>query len=240
MKMGKTGETPAEPAKVEETKVAEAPVKALMPNAKLQMPNQVQSSNVKKEESESRISGSQIKSGMTNQPITIQQKAAKENQMTQEEIERIYLGESKENEAVNQAMERIARIAGNGPKPMLDYSYKVLTPANKTEAVASLKAMAQIQIMDQWLKDPRTAEFLKERVPSELFIKYRENPLDPVFFQNALKCALEDKLLLDSYEAARMGLQIGNLLKQSGNPAYQDYNKIARFNLEKGKFEWSE
>ena len=108
----------------------------------------------------------------------------------------------------------------------------------KIQIIALLKANGQTDNWNVLLKEKRVGEMLEKYLSFDDVNNFKSAPITVSSFQTLMRYFLEKILNLQASESSRLGLQIGNLLKNTGNPLYNKYNQAARFNVEKREFEW--
>ncbi len=170
-------------------------------------------------------------------PISIREKAEKEREDQRRRIVRLYEGNREENKAIEEAAKRILKITGKRSKALLDYLIKEYNAPEPdyVNLIAALKVVSSAGYIEDFLNDPRSARLVEDCMGPEESALFRENPLTKKALEKLLQCVLESKLGVETREAARIGLQISNILRRRGQTRYAD---MARFNIRKDQFEW--
>ncbi|MFA6534263.1 MAG: hypothetical protein WCT37_03760 [Patescibacteria group bacterium] len=182
------------------------------------------------------------KSAVTPRPVKPVADFLPPRQLSRDEILRLYQGDAAENEAVATAVASLKNTASGNFRKLCDDLFLLLQSrqADKVEIVALLTYLAQLEKLDDLIKEDQrfyrlVADDLKQKGEEQMLNDLKFYPQAPQFLRWLLAGILGEKLKLKENEAARIGLKLGNLLKQAGNDKYAG---MAYFDAVSGEFKW--
>ena len=118
--------------------------------------------------------------------------------------------------------------------------FKTVQKKDVNRTIALLRILAQINDLENFLgEDQKLNQFLgaiwEKQYGEDFSAQFRKNPVQLKFVRQFLRYVLESRLGLESSDAARIGLQIGNIFVGLGK---KSYNKMAYFDVGKKEFIW--
>jgi len=164
---------------------------------------------------------------------------------SQEEIYSRYQGSEDERRQIGDRQAQIASTTGRDFSKLADQLYLMIgkprvDELERYDVIATLRVLAETEKLDDVLReDTRFFKILHDEVvrrgDNDLATDVRVHPTSPKAIQWFLSLVFEGKLQLNENDAARFGLQLGNLLKKAGNDKYAN---LAYFDMTTGNFRW--
>ncbi|MBI5072133.1 hypothetical protein HZB93_04605 [Candidatus Falkowbacteria bacterium] len=172
-------------------------------------------------------------------------KEAEEIPVTPEDIVKIYQGSPVEEEAVKKEEKEAAKLIGENKEKIKNLVYENIFPKTpgkapeKIKVTALLRVAASEQKLDALLLDKRfqnsLVDYFRKENREQDVGGLKVNPTAPQYFVALLRFIFEEQLGLAENEAARIGMQIVNILKKAGN---KKYNNTVYFDEAKKEFGW--
>ena len=169
-------------------------------------------------------------------------KIEKARDQISEEILQAYQGDSKQVKAITKEQQKIIKKFGEDITKLRAEFFKTVQKKNVNRTIALLRYLAELGDLENFLKeDARLNKFLlaiwEKQYSPEFVAEFSQNPAQLKFVRQFLRYVLEQRLGLESSDAARVGLQIGNIFVNLGK---KDYNKMAYFDVKTRSFSWFE
>jgi hypothetical protein len=159
---------------------------------------------------------------------------------SEQDILQAYQGDAAQQQAIQKEQDRLTKKVDNNVAKLRDAFYKAVQSKNLAATVAALRLMADSNQLEPFLaEDNRLKKFLKatwqKQYGQDLVAEFESRPDQVKFVRLFLQYILEQRLGMLSNEAARIGMQIGNILVRQGKT---EYNKMAYFDVPTKKFKW--
>lgn len=160
----------------------------------------------------------------------------------QQEIMTAYYGDQKQQKKINKEQIKLENKFKNDQPKVRDEFFKAVQKKDIIKTVAILRLLTQQGDLENFLeKDDKLNKFLlaiwQKRYGQEFALEFAKNPAQLKFSRLFLRYVLEERLGLARSDAARVGLQIGNIFVSLGK---KDYNKMAYFDVGTKEFVWFE
>ena len=160
----------------------------------------------------------------------------------EEEILRAYQGNSKQQQAIVREQAKLAKKIGGKTDQLPAIFYRAVQTKNVAATVTALLLMAETDTLGNFLKtDEKLRQFLsltwEKQYGKGVAVAFSRNPNQPKFIRLFLQYVLQQRLDLDSSEAARLGLHIGSTFVRTGK---KGYNTLAYFDVKSKTFKWFE
>lgn len=176
----------------------------------------------------------------------------------EEEILQAYQGDSKQQQAIVHEQAKLAKKIGGSPRyarhaPRAERAggagkidqlpaifYRAVQTKNVAATVAALLLMAETDTLVNFLQaDEKLRQFLsltwEKQYGKAVADEFGRNPNQPKFVRLFLQYVLQQRLGLDSSEAARLGLHVGSTFVRAGK---KEYNTLAYFDVTSKTFKW--
>lgn len=175
--------------------------------------------------------------GPASVPSTNSGASAGEGEIGPEKIMAAYQGDSEEWQKI-QAQEK--QYASSDFNKLSQELHQVIFRKDKIQLLAVLRALAKAGQLDQLLSEDKKAielfqTHLQRLQKPDLLAGFKVTPTREDFMVLWLRYILENIMSLPENEAARIGMQLGNLMRQAGN---EKYMKMAYFDSGGGEFRW--
>src|SRR3989338_9393324 len=153
-----------------------------------------------------------------------------------------YQGDPKQQQAITKEEENLKAKFGADLIKLRQEFISAMQKKNVNLAIAGLRLLAQNNDLDNFLAtDDKLNKFLaatwEKQFGQDYAAQFSKNPKDLKFVRQFLRYVLEERLRLNETEAARIGLQIGNIFVSQGK---KGYNKMAYFDVPSKSFKWFE
>ena len=151
-----------------------------------------------------------------------------------------YQGDSKQIAAITNEENKISKKFGADIAKLRDEFYRMVQTKNLNATIAILRLLAQKDDLLKFIQeDEKLKKFLTQtwakQYGQELVAEFAANPAQPKFVRLFLQYILQQRLGMSSSDAARIGMQIGNILVGLGQ---KEYNKMAYFEVASKSFKW--
>jgi len=158
------------------------------------------------------------------------------------EIISAYKGDPRQQKAILSEEKKIDKKFGSSIAGLRAEFYKSVQSQNVNRTIALLRLLAQRDDLADFMKeDKKLSKFLsavwEKQYGRELADEFKADPSDIRFIRLFLQYILQQRLGLPSSDAARFGLQIGNIFVNLGK---KEYNKMAYFDVKTKSFRWFE
>ena len=188
---------------------------------------------------EARATGHRLPDALKPVGERIQADVAGERE-TAQAILAAYQGDSRQAEAIKQAEDKLKKVVGTDSAKIRDEFFSAVQLKNAGKTIACLRLLAQGKDLAEFIKtDTRLNKFLAsvwQKKYGEAFVKeFLADPAKPKFVRAFLQYVLQERLAILEADAARIGLQLGNILVSQGK---NEYGKMAFFDLQDKKFKW--
>lgn len=132
-------------------------------------------------------------------------------------------------------------IAGDAKK-MREEFFKSMQAKNAHKSIACVILMAENdELRNVLVQDEKLKKFLSviwEQKYGKVFAdEFQKTPSAPKFLIKFLQYIMQERLGLNTGEAARIGAKVGNIYKKKG---LQEYGSLAYFDMEHKEFRWME
>ena len=169
------------------------------------------------------------------------QETAEQDKM-KEEILLAYRGDSRQHSVILKEEKKISDKFGSDIASLRAEFYRAVQAKNLNRTIALLRLLTQEDELTKFLvEDKKLNTFLaatwQKQYGPELAEEFKKNPTDISFVRLFLQYILQQRLGLPSGDAARFGLQIGNIFVSLGK---KEYNKMAYFDVKSKSFKWFE
>lgn len=166
--------------------------------------------------------------------------ALKDNLSVSSEVLSAYQGDQKQQKAIAKEEEKIGSKFKDDVTKLREEFFKAVQNKNANRTVAVLRILAKKDDINKFLKeDEKLNKFLAnvwaKQYGKGLVKQFKKNPNQIKFARLFLKYILQDRLEMPKSDAARIGLQIGNILVALGK---KSYNKVAYFDVKSKEFKW--
>jgi hypothetical protein len=175
-------------------------------------------------------------------PARVAVAAPAKPRFTEAEIMARYQGGEQEWQKIQIKVGELNQSNAGDFAKVCDGFYSLLTGMglNQVEILGYLYLLADEEKLDDLLKEDKrfyqlVADDLQSKGEKQLVNDFKMYPTAPQFIRWFLEIVLQKKLKLPENEAARIGLRLGNLLKQRGN---DKYSQLAYFDMSSGEFRW--
>ncbi|MFH2136036.1 MAG: hypothetical protein ABII19_00145 [Patescibacteria group bacterium] len=165
--------------------------------------------------------------------------------VTAEDIVKKYQGSLAEEGAIKKAEEEMAKLVGENGEKIKNLVYENIFPKTtgkapeKEKVIALLRLAAGKKKFDSLLLDKRfqsaLADYFRKENRARDVDGLKVNPTAPQYFVALLRLILEERLGFAEGEAARIGMQIVNILKKTGS---KKYNNTVYFDEAGREFGW--
>lgn len=158
----------------------------------------------------------------------------------EQEVRQAYQGDPKQRKAIEKELSKIEGKIGSDISKLKSEFFAAVQNQNVIRTIALLLSMASKNELENFVAtDEKLNKFLatiwEKQYGSKLVEEFKKNPTQPKFMKKFLQYVLEQRLLMDSNEAARIGLQVGNIIAASGK---KSYNEMAYFDVNTKQFNW--
>jgi hypothetical protein len=161
---------------------------------------------------------------------------------TEEQIIEAYQSDINRRKLIDKAEEKLVSEFGDNISQLRAEFFVAVQKKNVARTVACLRLMAQKDDFEKFLReDIKLNRFLAaawaKQFGQEFASEFNQDPGQLKFIRQFLRYVLQERLGLEQNEAARIGLQIGNILVGRGK---KGYNKMAYFEVKSQGFKWFE
>src|SRR3989338_1467476 len=165
-----------------------------------------------------------------------------ESSKEQQEIFQAYQGNEKQAKEISREQAKLAKKISGKVDQLPAIFYQAVQTKNVAVTIAVLLLMAETDTLGNFLQtDEKLKQFLsltwEKQYGKATAEAFKRNPNQPKFVRLFLQYVLQQRLGLDSSEAARLGLHIGNIFVKSGK---KEYNRLAYFDVKSKQFRWFE
>ena len=173
------------------------------------------------------VTGLQLEKGEQSLPI-------------EQEVLAAYQGDLKRNKLVAKELENLNKKFSGDNKSLRQEFFKAVQKKNANQTIAILRLLTQNQDLENFIKDdPKLNKFLaaiwEKRYGQDFVAEFSKDPAQLKFIRLFLRYVLEERLGLSTNDAARIGLQLGNIFVSLGK---KGYNKMAYFDVGSKEFHW--
>lgn len=178
-----------------------------------------------------------------NSPVVKEDiKEVKSVSSEENEIIKAYQGDPRQAKALQKEEEKISKKIGDNLVGLRAEFFKAVQDRNINRTIALLRILAKQKDIENFLKeDAKLNKFLSaiwEKQYGKGFVaEFNKKPDQLKFVRHFLRYVLEQRLGLQTSDAARVGLQIGNIFVSLGK---RSYNKMAYFDVKEKVFKWFE
>ncbi|MBI3291143.1 hypothetical protein HYZ76_02560, partial [Candidatus Falkowbacteria bacterium] len=160
----------------------------------------------------------------------------------EQEVLEAYRGDSRQQKTIAKEEEKLLGKFGEDVNALRAEFFKAVQDKNINRTIACLRILALKNELENFLKDDaKLNKFLMavwEKQYGKSFVEqFKKRPAQVKFIKHFLRYILEDRLEMNTSDAARIGLQIGNIFVKAGK---KSYNKIAYFDVRSKEFRWLE
>lgn len=160
----------------------------------------------------------------------------------EQEVLAAYQGDPRQVKAITKEEQKLAKKFNGDTAKLRAEFFVAVQKKNVNRTIAILRILAQEQDLEKFLKeDAKLNKFLtaiwEKQYGKELVEKFVKNPGQLKFVRLFLRYVLEQRLEMPEADAARVGLQIANIIVSLGK---KGYNKMAYFDVESKTFVWFE
>jgi len=160
----------------------------------------------------------------------------------EKEVLKAYQGDPRKQKAIAKAESRLNKKFPNDMAKIRMEFFAAVQKKNVNLAIAALRILAQKGDLESFIKeDAKLNKFLtaiwQKRYGQDFVDKFNKRPAQLKFIRLFLRYVLEERLGLSTSDAARVGLQIGNIFVNLGK---KGYNKMAYFDVGSKEFRWFE
>ncbi|MFA5021867.1 MAG: hypothetical protein WC508_02215 [Patescibacteria group bacterium] len=160
----------------------------------------------------------------------------------QQDIIKAYQGDPKAQSAIAKAEEKLVKLVKEDKGRLRAEFFAAVQKKDVNMTIAAFRLLAQKDDISNFLQeDVKLNKFLTsvwvKQYGADFVKEFNQNPGELKFVRLFLRYVLQDRLGLAQNDAARVGLQIGNILVNLGK---KGYNKMAYFDIKKKQFEWLE
>lgn len=178
----------------------------------------------------------------TGEEFEAPQGAAKVPTTEEQAIVEAYKGNPKIVKAISKEEQKIVSKFGSNNSRLRAEFFLAVQKKDVIRVIALLRVMAQKKDLESFIsEDKKLNRFLTqiwEKQYGDEFVKeFNKDPASPKFVKIFLRYVLEQRLGLNSNDAARIGLQIANIFVSQGK---KSYNKMAYFDVKSKTFNWIE
>jgi len=158
------------------------------------------------------------------------------------EILAAYQGDEKQKRNLARAEKKITKKFKDDISKLRAEFFKSVQAKDVSKTIVILRVLAQKQDLEKFLKeDERLFKFLsvtwEKQYGHELAAEFQKNPGQLKFVRLFLQYVLQQRLAIPRSDAARIGMQIGNIMSGFGK---QEYKKMAYFEVSSKTFNWFE
>ena len=160
----------------------------------------------------------------------------------EQEVLAAYQGDPKQNKLITKELEKLSKQFGGNNQALRDEFFKAVQKKNTNQTIAILRLLTQNQDLENFIKsDEKLNKFLaaiwEKRYGIDFIAEFNSDPTQLKFMRLFLRYVLEERLGLSLNDAARIGLQLGNIFVSLGK---KGYNKMAYFDVKDKSFKWFE
>jgi hypothetical protein len=153
-----------------------------------------------------------------------------------------YQGDVKQQQAIARVQEKLEKKFRDDMARIREEFFSAVQKKNINKTVATLRILAENQDLENFLReDTKLNKFLTtiwaKQYGQDLVEEFNQKPDQLKFVRLFLQYVLQDRLGMSSNDAARVGLQIGNIFVGLGK---KGYNKMAYFEVKEKSFKWFE
>jgi hypothetical protein len=153
-----------------------------------------------------------------------------------------YQGDPKQQQAITKSEEKLAKQAQNDKLKIRSEFFAAVQRKDLNLAVGALRLLAKNNDLESFLNDDaKLKKFLatvwEKQYGKDYAKEFLKNPAELKFVRQFLKYVLQERLQMKETDAARVGLQVGNIFINLGK---KGYNKIAYFDVKNKGFKWFE
>ncbi|MFA6255470.1 MAG: hypothetical protein WC675_05635 [Patescibacteria group bacterium] len=182
------------------------------------------------------------KSKVVESPIQSVDNEPPKQTLIEKEILAAYQGDQKQQQAIAKEEAKITKSFGTDLMKIRQEFFLAVQNKNVSRTIATLNILTKQNDLENFVKtDTKLSQFLtaiwEKRYGKEFTAEFKQKPGQLKFVRLFLRYVLEERLGLSVSEAARVGLQLGNIFVSLGQ---KDYNKMAYFDVEAKAFNWFE
>lgn len=160
----------------------------------------------------------------------------------QQEVIAAYQGDQKQVKAITKEQEKLNKKLGSNNAALWEEFFKAVQKKNLNRTIAILRVLTDRDDLENFLRqDAKLNKFLttiwQKQYGEDFVAEFNQNPAQLKFVRQFLRYVLEERLGMNSSDAARIGLQIGNIFVSLGK---KSYNKMAYFDVNNKQFNWFE
>ncbi len=158
----------------------------------------------------------------------------------EQEIFSAYHGDGANQSLISREEERLKRQVKDNLAKLREEFYFFVQSQKANQAIAALRLLIEKNDLLNFIKeDQKLNQFLSATWEREygksLADRFRRNPTEVKFVRLFIKYILQQRLGLSENEAARIGMQLGNIFAAAGQ---KGYNKMAYFDIKTKNFHW--
>ena len=158
------------------------------------------------------------------------------------EVMAAYRGDTNQLKAIVKETEKLTSRFNSDTAKLRQEFFGAVQKKNVARAIAILRILAQLQDLEPFIKeDEKLNKFLTvtwaKQYGQNFAQGFVKNSAQPKYVRAFLRYVLEQRLEMTTSDAARVGLQIGNIFVSLGK---KSYNKMAYFDVSKKEFSWFE
>lgn len=159
---------------------------------------------------------------------------------SQKEIISAYQGDSKQQQEIVKQESQISKKTNGNPEALRAEFFSAVQKKNISKTIAAIRLLANTNDLLAFIsEDKKLNTFLKaiwkQSYGQKFADDFAKNPKQQKFLRRFLRYVLEERLEIDTSEAARIAIQIGNILATKGE---KGYNRMAYYDVKTKKFEW--
>lgn len=161
---------------------------------------------------------------------------------TKNEVLEAYQGDKKTVQAITKEQQKLeAKFGTDTPRLRAEF-FAAVQKKNSVRTIALVRVLAQQGDLTAFMQsDEKLHPFLRaiweKRYGTEFAQQFDQAADAPEFLKLFLRYILEERLEMPENEAARVGLQIGNIFVSNGK---KSYNKMVYFDVASKTFHWFE
>ncbi|MDD2807428.1 MAG: hypothetical protein PHW95_02835 [Patescibacteria group bacterium] len=162
--------------------------------------------------------------------------------VSEQEIYNAYQGDPRQKSAIAKEEENLTKKFGTDEVKLRAEFYQAVQKKNINLTIAIIRRLAALGELVKFLQtDVKLNNFLTKtwdkRYGQAFADEFVKNPDQPKFIKLFLRYILEERLGMNSSDAARVGLHVANVFVNSGK---KSYNKVAYFDIKTKTFNWFE
>ena len=160
----------------------------------------------------------------------------------QQEVLAAYRGDTEQQQAVVKELKKLESKSKGDMAWLHQEFFTAVQKQNMVRTVALLRLLAEKGDLENFMvTDEKLGKFLaatwEKQYGAATAQEFQANPAQPKFLSLFLQYILQQRLGMSENDAARVGLQIGNIFVNAGK---KGYNKIAYFDVTTKVFQWFE